>query len=89
MVIVRHKARQTSPFPKGTPSMKVFENLEKEFGGPPPGRKRDSKFVPNALPFMPISHPLIIDTVGKSLVLWTTKKILVFVLTRDSPAHLK
>ena len=45
--------------------MKMFEDLEKEFGGPPPGRKRDSKFVPNSLPFMPVYHPLIIDTVGK------------------------
>jgi len=67
LVLVRHKARSTSPFPKGTTNMKMFEDLEKEFGGPPPGRKRDSKFVPNSLPFMPVYHPLIIDTVGSIL----------------------
>ena len=65
ILLARHKSKKSSPFPPTPPNMKLFEDLEKEFGGPPPGRKRDSKFVPNNLPYMPVSHPFIIDTVGK------------------------
>lgn len=70
LIIVRHKAKPTSPFPKERTNLKLFDDLEKEFGGAPPGRNRNSKFAGNALPFIPVAHPLIIDTVGKVLILY-------------------
>ena len=65
---VRHKSKKTSPFPPPKGNPKIFEELDKEFGWPKHGRKRDSPFVPAGLPFIPVSHPFIIDTVGKFLV---------------------